>query len=53
MVVHKRLERGRFDWPPVHEGAIHLSREEFELLFAGLDWRRMVNPPVVRRVEAA
>lgn len=52
MVVHKRLEHGRFVWPPVHEGAIHLSPEKFELLFAGLDWRRMLSPRVIRRVEA-
>ena len=52
MVVHKRLEHGRFLWPPVHEGAIHLSPEEFEALFAGLDWRRMLNPRVIKRAEA-
>ena len=46
-VVHKRLERGRFVWPPVHHGAIRLSRAQFQLLFAGLDWRRMLHPRVL------
>ena len=52
MVVHKRLERGWFTWPAVHHGAMHLSREQFELLFGGLDWRGMLNPRVVRAARA-
>ena len=36
VVAHKRLEKGRFVWPPVHNGVIHLSRLRFEMLFEGL-----------------
>jgi len=52
MVVYKRLEHGRFVWPELHEGAMHLSRAQFELLFEGLDWRGMLKPRVVRVVRA-
>ena len=52
MVVYKRLEHGRFVWPEMHEGAMHLSRAQFELLFEGLDWRGMLKPRVVRAARA-
>ena len=44
VVVHKRVEHGRFVWPSVRDGMIRLSRTQFEALFAGLDWRRMLDP---------
>ena len=38
----KRLERGRFVWPPVAEGAVTLSAAQLTLLFSGLDWSAVV-----------
>ena len=48
VVAHKRLEHGRFVWPSVRDGMIRLTRTQFEALFAGLDWRRILNPRVRR-----
>ena len=52
VVAHKRLEHGRFVWPSVREGMIRLTRTQFETLFAGLDWRRMLNSRGRRRGAA-
>lgn len=49
VLMQKRLERGRFVWPSVRDGMIRLSRTQFEVLFAGLDWRRILHPRVGRR----
>jgi transposase len=38
----KRLEKGRFVWPQVKEGAITLSPAQLAMLIEGLDWRRAV-----------
>ena len=38
----KRLERGRFVWPQVKEGAITLTPAQLAMLIEGLDWRRAV-----------
>lgn len=51
VVAHKRLEHGRFVWPSVRDGMVRLSRTQFEALFAGLDWRGMLDPG--RRTRAA
>lgn len=52
VLVYKRLEQGGFTWPSVHDGVMRLSRAQFEALFDGLDWRR-VMPRRVRRPAAA
>ena len=39
---YKRLERGRFVWPPVADGAVTLSAAQLTLLFSGLDWSEVV-----------
>jgi transposase len=39
----KRLERGRFVWPRVEEGAITLTPAQLAMLIEGLDWRRAVT----------
>ena len=55
VMTYKRLERGRFVWPGVGDGVMHLSRVQFETLFEGLDWRRVavseVTRPLRRRSE--
>lgn len=38
----KRLERGRFVWPQVKEGAITLTPAQLAMLIEGLDWRRAI-----------
>ena len=38
----KRLERGRFVWPRVKEGAITLTTAQLAMLIEGLDWRRAI-----------
>ena len=45
-LFHKRLEKGRFVWPPVQDGAIRLSAAQLALLLEGLDWSRVRPRPV-------
>lgn len=44
-----RLERGRFVWPPLIEGYQVLTPGQLATLIEGMDWRRTVAPPEVRR----
>lgn len=41
VMAYKRLEADSFTWPAIRDGAMTLSRTQFEALFAGLDWRRV------------
>ncbi len=52
VLVYKRLEGTNFVWPGISDGVMRLSRAQFEALFEGLDWRRVV-PLRVRRPRAA
>jgi transposase len=52
VMVYKRLDGGRFAWPAVTDGVMRLTRAQFEALFEGLDWRR-VMPRRVRTPAAA
>jgi len=52
VLAYKRLEQGKFAWPGVTDGVMRLSRGQFEALFEGLDWRRVL-PRRVRRPTAA
>jgi transposase len=45
----KRLENSRFVWPPVIDECLHLSPAQLALLIEGMDWRRTVATPEVRR----
>jgi transposase len=36
-VCAKRLEAGRYSWPPPREGRVRLSQEEFALLIGGIE----------------
>jgi transposase len=38
----KRLEKGRFVWPPLIEGGMVLTPAQFALLLEAMDWRRTV-----------
>ncbi|MGK2852786.1 MAG: IS66 family insertion sequence element accessory protein TnpB [Microbacteriaceae bacterium] len=52
VLVHKRLEGGRFVWPQVRDGVMRLSPAQFAALFEGLDWR-LVRPERRRRPQLA
>ena len=41
----KRLERGRFVWPPIADGSMTLTAGQLALLIEAMDWRRTVAPP--------
>lgn len=43
ILVHKRIEGRGFVWPQARDGLMTLSRTQFEALFEGLDWRRILT----------
>ena len=42
----KRLEKGRFVWPPIVDGSVLLTPAQLALLIDAMDWRRTVAPPL-------
>jgi transposase len=42
---YKRLEKGRFVWPPIVDGAMTLTPAQFSVLIEAMDWRRTLAPP--------
>lgn len=38
----KLLEQGKFAWPKVQDGMMRPTKGQFEALFEGLDWRRVM-----------
>ena len=42
VLTYKILEHGSFAWPKVQDGVMRLSRGQYEALFEGLDWRRVM-----------
>lgn len=52
VLVHKRLEGGKFVWPQVQNGVMRMSPAQMAALFESLDWR-LVRPERVRRPQAA
>lgn len=48
ILATKRLEEGRFTWPPIQGGVVRLTAAQFSMLIDGLDWTR-VSPRPVRR----
>ena len=50
VLVHKRLEGGKFVWPQVRDGVMKMSPAQFSALFEGLDWRLM-RPERERRPQ--
>lgn len=41
----KRLEQGKFVWPPIVDGAVTLTPAQLALLVEAMDWRRTIAPP--------
>lgn len=48
VLITKRLERGRFVWPPVRDGVVRLTAVQLSVLLAGLPWERLQARPVPR-----
>ena len=48
VMCYKRLESGNFAWPKIQDGVMRLSKAQFEALFEGLDWRRVMARRVAR-----
>jgi transposase len=53
ILATKWLEGGRFVFPPIKDGSMRMTREEFALLVAGLDWTRVERKIVKRPTKAA
>ena len=51
-LLHKRLEKVRFLWPPVRDEVIRLSAAQLGLLLEGLDWSRLRARPAIAPVLA-
>jgi transposase len=52
VLIHKRLEGGKFVWPQLRDGVMRLSAAQFAALFEGLDWR-LVRPEQRRPPQLA
>lgn len=52
VLIHKRLDGRKFIWPSMSGGNISISRTQFEALFEGVDWRRIVPPRYSKPVAA-
>ena len=48
ILITKRLEAGRFVWPPVTDGVVRLSALQLSVLLSGLPWERLRAPPISR-----
>lgn len=48
---YKRLERGRFSFPPVSEGRVVISPETFQLLVGGLSLERLWKSDKYRHLD--
>jgi transposase len=47
----KRLERGRFVWPPIGDATLVLTPAQLAILVEGIDWRRTIVPEPPRLPE--
>ena len=53
VMIYKRLDQGRFAWPAVQDGVMRISRAQYEALFEGLDWRRVMARRVLAPAAAS
>ena len=47
----KRLDNGKFLWPPIVDGTMILSAAQLALLIEAMDWRRTVVAELPRKPE--
>lgn len=52
VLIHKRLNKSKFVWPALSGGTFNLSKTQFEALFEGIDWRRVVPPRLTKPAVA-
>jgi len=52
VLVTKWLEEGRFTWPPIRDGIVHLSVTQLAMLLDGLDWTKGAPKTVKQPVRA-
>jgi len=45
VLIYKRIEGHGFVWPNMSDGQITLTKAQFEALFEGIDWRRVMSAP--------
>jgi transposase len=45
----KRLESGKFVWPPIVDGGMVLTPAQLALLLDAMDWRRTVSVELPRK----
>ena len=48
VLLAKRLEEGRFAWPPIVDERLSLSAAQLALLLEGIDWRRTRAPAAAK-----
>ena len=48
-LLAKRLEQGKFVWPPIIDGSMMLTPAQLAVLIEAMDWRRTVSPPTPPR----
>jgi len=46
--VTKWLHQGRFTWPPIRDGVVHLSETQLAMLLDGLEWT-LVSPKPLKQ----
>lgn len=44
VMSYKRLEAGSFKWPKPGDAVMAITKLQFQALFAGLDWQRIIVP---------
>jgi transposase len=52
ILITKRLEVGRFPWPPVTDGVVRLSALQLSVLLSGLPWEGLHVSPRSRPTVA-
>jgi transposase len=52
VLVTKWLEQGRFTWPAIRDGVVHLNATQLSMLLDGLDWTRVTPKAVKQPVRA-
>jgi len=49
----KRLEKGKFKWPPVVDGVMRMAPAQLSALISGLDWTQLHTQRIARPTAAS